>query len=142
MLKGKRYTTVNTDAGVRNGVSAVAYWVKTDGHTYKGSKKLKQKNLDSNHAELRGILIGLTIVAQTSRFRSADVIVVNCDNINALNWLKNRTYPKEYQPIIEAIEEQVPFSKVKFKHVKGHVKEGAAKHFVNNWCDKEARKHY
>lgn len=139
-----RCTTVNTDAGVKEGKGAVAYWIRSDNKWLTGSRPLKTPNLTCGEAELIGMVVGLDQVANDAFLSSADVIVVNCDSTDALYRIKNDKYiPLNVRPILDRIYEKIPKKKIRFKWVKGHKKkDGESKHWVNNWCDQEVRKHY
>lgn len=143
MLEGKRFTTVNTDAGVKNGQAAVAYWIRSENKWLTGSQPLKTPNLQSNEAELFGIIIALTKVAENEYLRTADIIVVNCDNQVALKAMtKQERIPEIAKPYLELINQAIPRNKVRYKWVKGHTRGEKPRNWVNNWCDKEVRTHY
>lgn len=144
MLNGTRYTTINTDAGVKNGISAIAYWIRSENSWLTGSKKLKDVNLDSTEAELKGIVNAMYLLTLPSNefFANADRIVINCDNQGAIHKLKRNDVYKDVIPILTKIYTIIPRSKFKFKWVKGHSKRKGSKYWVNNWCDKELKKHY
>lgn len=137
-----RYTTVNTDAGVRGEEAAVAYWIRSNKRWLTGSKALKTPNLSSNEAELIGIVIGLYYACLDSYLSTADIIVVNCDNQDALRRMRSGQVLDILKPYLEKIYSVIPKNKIKYKWVKGHSRSDKSRNWVNNWCDKEARKHY
>src|SRR5688572_1572205 len=95
MIKGKRFTTINTDAGIKGEIQGYAYWIRSEQVRLVGDGVFKYKKKDSNDAELAAILIALDIVSRDEYLRSADVIVVNCDNKSALDKLRNNTISSE-----------------------------------------------
>lgn len=144
MLKRKRFTTINTDAGLKpDGRAAFAYWIRSEKITLRGAQALTADVKNSNEAELAAILNALYIVANNDYLRSANVIVVNSDNKQALQVLRDRRingyakYVEFYKGILAKIN-----CPIYYKHVKGHTKGNTAREWVNNWCDKELRKHY
>lgn len=137
-----RYTTVNTDAGVKEGKAAIAYWIRSDNKWITGSRALKTPDLCSNKAELSAIIIALTVVSQNEYLRTAHKIVVNSDSQTALGWMTKDSVPEQYKQYIQDIYKVIPKDKIRFKWVKGHSKNTKSRNWVNNWCDKEARKHY
>jgi len=143
MKDNKRFTTVNTDAGLRKGKAAYSYWIRSEDVIERGSGPLKGEIKNSNEAELAAILNALTIVANNEYLRSADVIVVNCDNKQALKVLRDKQingyakYTAFYNEILKRIK-----VKIFYKHVKGHSKGNTPRQWVNNWCDKNLKKHY
>jgi ribonuclease HI len=144
MKNGKRYTTINTDAGLKpDGKAAFAYWIRSEHIILKGSGKLKDGIKNSNEAELAAILNALKIVSLNEFLRNADCIVVNCDNKQAIKILREKRingydkYVKFYKDIIKIIT-----CPITYKHVKGHSKGKTTREWVNNWCDKTLKKHY
>lgn len=144
MIKNKRYTTVNTDAGMkRNGAAAFAFWIRSENVVLKGAKSFKTPMKNSNEAELAGILNALHIVAEDEYLRTADVIVVNCDNTQALRVLETNQINgyNKYKDFYKEIKSKISCP-IQYRHVKGHSKGKTPREFVNNWCDKELKKHY
>lgn len=137
-----RFTTVNTDAGVKEGKAAVAYWIRSNSVWVTGSQELKQADLCSNKAELSAIIIGLNKVINNEYLRTADLIVVNSDSKTALGWMKGGDCPSFYKPYLDAIYKVIPKNKIRFKWIKGHSKNTKSRNWVNNWCDRQVRKHY
>lgn len=140
----KRFTTINTDAGFKpDGKAAFAYWIRSDKVTLKGSASLKPGIKNSNEAELAAILNAMYIVANNDYLKSADIIVINCDNKQALRTLReNRIngYPK-YIDFFKEIKKKINCP-IYYKHVKGHSRGKKSREWVNNWCDAELKKHY
>lgn len=140
---GKRFTTVNTDAGLKAGKAAYAYWIRSERIIKKGSGAIKGEMKSSNEAELVAILNALTVVANDEYLRTADIIVVNCDNKQALKVLRENQingyakYAEFYKELLKKIK-----SPIYYKHVKGHTKGKSPREWVNNWCDKSLKKHY
>lgn len=143
-LNGKRFTTVNTDAGLKNdGKGAYAYWIRSNDVLVKGAGSLKGEIKNSNEAELAAILNALSIVANNEYLRTADIIVVNCDNKQALKTLRENQingYAK-YVEFYKELKKKLS-APIFYKHVKGHSKGRTSREWVNNWCDKNLKKHY
>jgi ribonuclease HI len=144
MKYGKRFTTVNTDAGLKNdGSAAFACWIRSESYLIKAAGPLTSKPKNSNEAELAAILNALHIVSKDEYLRTADIIVVNCDNKQALKVLRDRRingyekYSAFYKTLLTKIS-----CPIYYKHVKGHTKGRQPREWVNNWCDKTLRKHY
>lgn len=137
-----RFTTLNTDAGVKEGKAAIAYWIRSNQIWVTGSQALKQADLCSNRAELSAIIIRLSKITENEYLRTADIIVVNSDSKTALGWMKDGSYPDFYKSYVDNIYKVIPKNKIRFKWVKGHSKNTKSRNWVNNWCDKQVRKHY
>lgn len=142
MIGETRFTTINTDAGVKDGKAAIAYWIRSNSKWLTGSRALKTPDLSSNEAELIGIVIALYYACLDSYLSTADIIVVNCDNQDALRRMKTQQVPDNLKSYLEKIHSIIPKNKIRYKWVKGHSKSDKSRNWVNNWCDKEARKHY
>lgn len=142
MIGGKRYTVVNTDAGIKGNVAAWAFWIRSDECKYVHSAKFKIAVTSSTEAELAAIVNALHFVSNDEYLRGADYIIVNCDNKGAIDMLNAggcAKYPHlnvEYQKIKKIIGKPI-----KFKWVKGH-SSGDSRKWVNNFIDKKIREHY
>lgn len=142
MLKGKRYTTVNTDAGFKEGIAVYGYWIRSNNVRKIGSNRFKTPKTDPNDAELAAILTALLVVINDPYLASADQVVVNSDSKNAIRALsknmieEDSVYYEEWQNIRSKLK------KIHFKWVKGHSKGNTAREWVNNFIDKDIRKHY
>jgi ribonuclease HI len=143
MLKGKRFTTINTDAGIKKSIAAYSYWIRSEEVVLVNSDRFKLPKKDSTEAELAAMLVALRIVARNEYLRAADVIVVNCDSKGALEILrdnkitKDSIYYEEWQNIRSLIK-----APIYYKWVKGHSKGKTPREWVNNFIDKQIRKHY
>lgn len=148
MINGKRYTTINTDAGVKNKQGAFAYWIRSENCLLKGSGKLQ--STDSNEAELEAILLALVKTCTNEYLNTADIIVVNCDNINAIKKINSKNIEIKFNEFLTNIntkystniKNKINFNKVYAKHVKGHSNKKTSRNWVNNYLDKELKKHY
>lgn len=84
------------------------------------------------HAEVRAAMNGLWL-AYT--FGARDLLLQSdCTAVGSM--LRRGTY--DYPSIAS---EKWPEARVRFRHVKGHTQDPAARSWVNRWCDREARKH-
>jgi ribonuclease HI len=144
MIKGKRFTVINTDAGIKGKVSAWAFWIRSEEvrHVKCGKFKVHIEK-DTTKAEISAILNALMFVCKDEYLKAADVFVVNSDCQSAVSLLSNNKLEK--YPELEEV-----FSKIKtilnkpicFKWVKGHSKGDSPRKWVNNYIDKLIRKHY
>lgn len=134
-------TTINTDAGVKNNVGAIAYWIRSSTCRTIGSMKLKSENPDSTFAEIAGIITALLVVIQNPKLH-ADYFVVNCDSKEALRKVRTGDLPEIFIEYHKRIFNIIDINKVTFRWVKGHSSMNTARNYINNWCDQEVRKHY
>jgi ribonuclease HI len=65
MLNGKRYTVINTDAGIKGNVSAWGFWIRSENVRIIRCKKFKVHiDKDSDKAEISAILNALHMFAK------------------------------------------------------------------------------
>ena len=145
MKKDTKFITINTDAGISSqGISAFAYWIKSDYETIKSSGKFKNTLIDINEGEIKSILNALTRVTRLNYFNQIDVIVINTDSKNAINHLIRPNGSVKYKEAVDyynQITKEI-HCEIKFRHVRSHSNGKKARDWVNNWCDKQCRKHY
>lgn len=149
MLGGKKYVTINTDAGVHpSGKGAFAFWIKMDEKTIQRSGVLKDDPIDSTQAEMMCIINALHVAKKSREFFTSDVIVINTDSLGSIHAFTNQPHnvKQKYKSIRWAYIELVRGLKqeIKFKHVKGHTPKDThtPREYINDWCDKEVRKIY
>ena len=139
MLNGKRYATINTDASLKEGVMGYAVWIRTewDKHQFNGAG-IRGKSI--NEIEMEAIIAGFQYLIYWNLLDDIDVIVVNTDSKEAiLNFEKPHTSKyKEAEKFLN-LKEFIP-QPIYFKKVKGHSKGHDARHYINTWCDAEARR--
>lgn len=142
-ISGIRYTTVNTDAGVKDGVGAIAYWIRSDSSVFKGSKRLKTESPDSTYAEIAGIITALLIVIGNHNLRTSDRFVVNCDSRSALQKVETgHKLPEVFVDYRTRIFAVIPIDRVIFRWVRGHTQCSKPRSYINRWCDQQVRSHY
>lgn len=147
MIGGKKYVTINTDAGIHpSGKGAYAFWIKMDERTVKRSGVLKEIPIDSGQAEMMCIINAIHIAKKHREFFTSDVVVINTDSLAAIHAFTNQPHnvKQKYKTLRWAYIELTRGLKqdITFKHVKGHSKGDSPREYINNWCDKEVRKIY
>jgi ribonuclease HI len=144
MIKGKRFTVINTDAGIKGNVSAWGFWIRSeDVRVIKCNKFKIHIETDSDKAELSAIINALVYVCKNEYLRTADVFVVNTDSKNAVNAFTNNNlskYPELEEAFIKIKE--VIKTPIWFKWVKGHSNGDSPRKWVNNYIDRMIRKQY
>ena len=135
--------TVFTDASwcPHQKVGGWGAWVKCSNGSESASGVFKHKNiLSAQQSELMAIANGLTLAIL--RFPEATKIGVHSDCLNGLEAIegKRKILPRDQKAVIKCIKEASAGRIVYFKHVKGHVKNGDRRNWVNNLVDDLARK--
>lgn len=149
--------TVNTDASFSRNhqIGAYAFWINSDNFKIQQSGMLRKKVTDPTHAECMCILNALHVVFQQENLSKVYMIIVNTDSMNAINvftsnkknihkygikkhWQK---YHGRFQLIRFSRGEKVARIRIDFRHVKAHSGINDRRSHVNEWCDREAKKH-
>lgn len=126
--------TVITDASFCPETNAAGWaaWVSPDrGDRIKRFGKFKRKPKDSGQAELWAALNGVALAAGAG----ATDVLLQTDCMQVVNLLRDNK-DKIYQSL--AIAGITVRPRVVVFHVKGHTRFGAAKFWVNRWCDTQA----
>lgn len=138
--KFKHTVTLNSDASFMPNTSAGGYavWIK-----YRGTKITKSGRLtsckNSLDAELMSILNGLTIINRyIEKGWEVEKIIINTDCLGAVSKLNKSEHDDD---IINTYKELDLHDIIDFRHVKGHSHTNTKRNWVNDWCDKEARKY-
>lgn len=147
--------TINTDASFNDQykVGAYAYWIVSDAYRIKYAGMLKECGR-SVEAELKAIANALFRLTKSNNANNVNLIIVNTDCTNAIEAIQGERKLKDkgcidtiehihtYQRmLIEANGIDKPtYSYIDYRHVKAHSKEKDKRSFVNNWCDRQARR--
>lgn len=123
----------------QTGYAGWAAWIRLDTVDYpiKKSGTLKKRVRNSTEAEMYGALNAIVL----AHSKGATDILVQCDNdevCRLANRASNSIYASDWA---KHIAEYAPSVKIRGKHVKGHTSRTEPRFWVNNWCDKEAKKH-
>jgi ribonuclease HI len=153
--------TVNTDASFSNKykVGSYAFWVVCDEYKFKSSGMLKQQVANSTLSEMRCICNALSLLAKKRKTTEGATtkmihhVIVNTDSLNAIHVFtddKERMHHyhltnKKYQSITKVYnkikKDNYTGVKMEFRHVKAHRDTKTGRTWVNDWCDKECKKH-
>jgi len=133
--------TVNTDASydpiAKTG--GYAFWIKSDTFTLKDSGGFKGTITDSNEAEIKALVNALHYLEQKSR-KDFSILVINCDNAVARDIVNKRKVSPRFVEEGSILLTQLSRFKMSYaKAIKGHQSCKDARHWVNNWCDRESR---
>lgn len=139
--------TVITDASYCPDTKAGGWaaWCVRDGHRLKVSGQLEMLTQNSTEAELLAMLQGIRRALKFYAPPLRTYLLIQSDNTGALKKLgqpgqPGSAYDLAHQHYCKIMEEFSPF--LKTRHVKGHSdSRKGARYYVNNWADKEAKKH-
>lgn len=142
--------TINTDASFHPQLKhgAYAFWAVCNDFKITKSGVFKSKCFSPDDAEAKCIINALTVILKAHT--GITKIIVNTDSLNAIAILTKDIYHlKKYRVSVKMyahIRQQyhlVLSSKkcsVEFRHVKAHSGTGDKRSYVNEWCDKEAKR--
>ncbi len=155
--------TVFSDASFCPETNAAGWgaWFKADGmpQGVYDSGSVPVLCASSHDAEFWGIALILSKIAKALNGRKPKAIILQCDNINALAWVRqflrnaapvgqrhgthdippaSSKIPGSMLPAIELLRELNPEVLVWLKHVKAHQRGATARSHVNERCDKLA----
>lgn len=127
--------TVNTDASWCPNTKAGGWaaWVAIDGGTrLKHAGQFHRRPKSSGEAEYWALLNGAWLAAR----HGATELLLQSDCTGAL-----AKVVKRHEPEVAALHELCEGLSIRTKWVKAHTHKGTARHWVNDWCDRQAKKH-
>lgn len=138
--------TINTDASFHHGfkVSGYAYYIKSDLFTFTGGgnfNKMKPKN--SEEAEIMAIGNALHRLLKMENLPLSKWLVVNSDSMFGMNKIRKASTPLGVMVSDMFIElgKRLHCKHSELRHVKSHSGVNDARSWVNEFCDKEAKKY-
>lgn len=139
------WVTIYTDASHMPSTNkgTWAFWIRWEFGRIIKSGKFKDEITDSNKAEIRCILNAIYI-AKKSIVDQIKGIVIVTDSKNAIQMLsfrkKKPNVLMKFAPELFTFDMMVKGLDIKFKHIKGHRGGRTMQSYINEQCDKMARK--
>lgn len=144
LLNGLTYLTINTDASFHpiNKSSGFAFYVVCNSFKIQKSGKFNTDVSDSLMAETKCIGNAIATTLGRKDLPQVNTIVINTDCLPAISKINysDEDYCIKIRELIELLKIRTKCSTLKFKHVKAHSGKNDARSWVNEWCDKEAKK--
>jgi len=155
----KNYVTLYTDASWQTDHGSWAFWAKSDHGRLTLSGMLPKDITDIFQGEIYAMCQGMHRALK--RWPNTKGFYINCDNKDAMRFLEDpymekRPSGKAYHEVALRLKKsfdkmvfenpedeifQVKKIDISFRHVKGHKNpKNSIRYWLNNWCDKEARK--
>ncbi len=147
--------TINTDASFSHyhEIGSYAFWIKCDEFNIGKSGLLRKRVSRPEIAEFRCVLNALHTLFIQKTTEKIGFIVVNTDCLNVIHLINNdkeaiqkyrlaswgRYLVQTYDSL--RIKHKHLKTKIEFRHVKAHTDTDTGRNFINDWCDKEAKKH-
>lgn len=142
--------TINTDASYIDGFAGFAFWIVCDEFKVLKAGVLRKKVKRPEIAEFKCIINALHILFKND-CKKVTKIIINTDCMNVIHCCEgNLTAIKKYKlnvyefPALTLKFKQIMKDKnieIEFRHVKSHTGNTDARSYVNQWCDKEAKKY-
>ena len=144
--------TINTDASFhpKHKIGGYAFWIVCDEGRFSHSGILRKEVDRPEIAEMKCIINAIYILGILN-FKTIEKIIVNTDCLNAIHLFKKRKSSiKKYElewglDLANDLTNQLAKSKlskvtIEFRHIKSHQHTDTKRNWVNNWCDKAAKK--
>lgn len=147
--------TINTDASFINKYAGYAFWIVCDEGKIQKAGKVKNKVSSSTEAEMMCITNAIHTL-KNSKFDKVKKVIINTDCTGAIELIMQTNTTKSIplnKVVIECRFLMMEFcmkvgasirdinNVFQFRHVKAHNGTKDNRSFVNNWCDKEAKKY-
>lgn len=144
--------TINTDAShyaAHNGISSWACWIKSSHYLIKDAGVFPEGVPNSSVAELLAVeqaLLLLDRLIDNEPFLQHHLndgrilIFFNTDSLFTVQALNGTIKRTKYAEDINRVRALAARYEINPRHVKGHTKGEVAREWVNNWCDKQARR--
>jgi ribonuclease HI len=144
--------TITTDASFNphHKVGGYAFWAVSNTFRITKSGVFKKPCRNPTDAEIKCIINALMVVLHGCE--GVTKVIVNTDSMNAIHVLTHdikaqnkfmggvrphNHYRLSYHKVLDTAKSKAV---IEFRHVKAHTENTDARSWVNDWCDKEAKK--
>ncbi len=136
--------TINTDASfyAEHKIGGYAFWIKSDLFKITKGGKFKGMIQDSTEAETKCIGNAIATLLAQKELPITEFLCINTDSVQSINRITKRQDKLGIQvnDLWIQLINRLGSKKNSFKHVKSHSGKQDARSYVNEWCDKEAKK--
>ena len=145
-------TTITTDASYSWSLhrGSYAFWIVSNSGKIAKAGMLKQKVTRAEQCEFMCIINALHVLS-TQDWGKTTKIIINTDCLNVIHLVKrNKELIRRYnlkwgKNLVHKMEQLIYHSKlrgaeVEFRHIKAHQEISTSRQWVNDWCDKEAKR--
>lgn len=139
--------TINTDASFYpdQKIGGYAIWIASNKGRIKYAAGFKDTLHSPHDAEFKAIINALYLLKK-QKWEITE-IYINTDSQTVIDTVENKgtfkrlpQYGKDNYDSYTKIINELGVKHVSFRHVKGHLHTKNARHWVNDWLDKEAKK--
>lgn len=136
--------TINTDASYRDDlkVGAFSFWMVCNQGRHFGAGPLKGAIRHCNEAEFKAILNALHFLQHKSGWTGLTSIIINTDSQSAIDIINGGPTHKWATELLQVLKRTRKSLGVKIqaRKVKAHSGIDEKRKWVNNWCDKSAKR--
>lgn len=152
MTKELTCITINTDASFsgEHQKGGYAFYIVCNDFRIKSGGPFRADPRNSEDAEMMAIGNAIATLLRRVELPKTKLLVINSDCKSGLSKIdkpnkilkvKNRPLPRKIRGLIDELLKRIGNPKVDFRHVKAHNGHPDARSWVNDWCDKEAKRH-
>lgn len=152
MIKEISCITINTDASYSGDhkKGGYAFYIVCNEFRIKSGGPFRVEPRNSEEAEMMAIGNAIATLLRRAILPKTKLLVINSDCKNGMTKIQkpnkivnvdNRTLPRKVKELLNQLSNRVGNPKIDFRHVKAHNGFPDARSWVNDWCDKEAKKH-
>ena len=139
--------TVMTDASwcPETGATGYGYWVISERCARGGGNTIRTACANANEAEMLAVVNAVHVALRAGAAHLGDDILVQTDSEHAIRRFQNHiaAASNTEKMAVGALDKlkQEHSLKVRFRHVKGHTRNPAARSVANRRCDERAKQH-
>jgi ribonuclease HI len=147
--------TINTDASFskRHHRGSFAFWISCNQGKFSQSGMFKNKVDNPTTAEMRCIYNAFFFANKRNLQKDIKRVIVNTDSYNSIHIFRldersmkkfslyNQDNIRMSKKLKKLTDLHFNECQIDFRHVKAHKHTDNARHFVNDWCDTECKKH-
>ena len=128
-------------------VGSYAFYIITNSGKHKRSGVFIKEPIDSTEAEVKAIGKALDFVLTSESISNPSWITINTDSIVAIKKINNpqTKEEKKVNKLLKAVIRKFSVTTtenfpIEFRHIKAHKKSRDPRSWINDWCDKAAKK--
>lgn len=151
-MPSRKYSfTINTDASFdqKTKIAGWACWIKSTHYKLQDSGLFPDPVDNSSVAELLAIeqaLIRLDTLINDQEYLRHEMVngillYINTDSLFAIGAIMGRLRTPKYLELAKRVESMTDIYTIDARHVKAHTKAKNARSYVNEWCDRAAKRH-
>ncbi len=142
--KSVRCLTINTDASFHQNykVGTYAFYIVCDLFKIQKGGIFKKKVDSPEVSEMMAIGNAIAMLSSHKELPKVDWLIINTDCLNGANKIKKGNTPLGHQihGMLMRLVKKIGATKFELRHVRAHNGKPDARSFVNDWCDKEAKR--